>query len=172
MDHNIELSYGDTVKVTYNYSGIDDEWWLTDYTPTHFITEEFVDPDTFAVRGKDSLGCMDVRMLITADAIREYFNKSMTINNWKWGGNRKWSGLRTTKSPDYITYSQHTFGRAIDFIMKDISAQEIRDEIKSHQDHPAFRFITAIEDFPEMNWCHVDCRIWKKNEKGIMIFSK
>ena len=141
----------------------------THYKPVHFDTEELVDPYTFAHKGESSLGTMDVRILITADKIREYFGKSMTINNWKWGGPREWSGLRTKDSTYYSPYSQHSFGRAIDFLIEGIDAQEVRDEIKKNQDNDAFKYITRMEEFKTMSWVHVDCMNWNR-EKGIYVF--
>ena len=139
------------------------------YKPKHFITQEFVDKNTYSIRGEDSINNIDTRMLITMDRIREYFDKPITINNWKWGGDRSWSGLRTKDSKNFSQYSQHTFGRAIDFVMKGISAQEVRDEIKSHQDNKAFEFITRMEEFDGMQWIHIDCKNWNR-EDGIYVF--
>lgn len=171
MNETYNIQLGDSITVTVDDGWIDD-WYRDDYNPEHFVDEEFVDPSTFhrlSQKGLDVLGGMDIRMLITADEIREYFDKPMVINNWKWGGNRKWSGLRTKDSENFSYDSQHTYGRALDFYMKGISSQEIRDEIKSHYDVRAFRFITRMEEFDGMSWVHVDCKKWDKSN-GIYVF--
>lgn len=142
---------------------------LVYYKPEHFRVEEFVDPATFKRRGADALNDMDTRILITADEIRVYFNKKITINNWVWGKEREWSGLRTKDSPYFSYDSQHSFGRALDFLVDGIDAQEVRDEIKTHQDHHAFRFITRMEEFKGQSWCHIDCKNWDR-KNGIYVF--
>ena len=139
------------------------------YKPKYFQTEELVDPYTFAHKGEAALGTMDVRILITADNIREYFGRVMTINNWHIGGEREWSGLRTKDSTYYSPYSQHSFGRAIDFLIKGLDAQEVRDRIKADQNHKAFQYITRMENYPTMSWIHVDCMNWNR-ENGIYVF--
>lgn len=141
----------------------------TCYKPIHFCTEEFVDRKTFEQLGEAALGTMDVRILITADKIREYLGTSVTINNWKWGKDREWSGLRTVGSPFYSPYSQHSFGRAIDFIVNGMQAQSVRNLIKANPKHEAFQYITRMEEFPGMSWIHVDCCNWNK-ENGIFVF--
>ena len=141
------------------------------YKPIFFKPYEFVDKATYNKFGDNSLFLMDYRILITMDKIRSYFNKPITINNWKTGGNREWSGLRIPSSPYYSIYSQHSHGRAIDFIVKDIDASKVREAIKNNLHIEAFEYITAIEDFKDMSWVHVDCRNYDKFNKGLLIFS-
>jgi len=67
-------------------------WWSTPiitfrkpelyYEPKHFKIQEFVDRETYNMYGDSSIRFVDARIIITADKIREYFGKSMTINNW------------------------------------------------------------------------------------------
>jgi len=142
------------------------------YRPVKFKAYEFVDRNTYNKFGEDSLKVIDIRMLITMDRIRNYFGKPIIINNWKSGGNREWSGLRIYGTPYFSTYSQHSFGRAIDFIINGIDAQEVRNVIKKSSMITTFEYITSIEDFVGMNWIHIDCRNWDKTNKGLLIFSK
>ena len=140
------------------------------YKPHRFCTEEFVDKETFSKRGELAITTMDVRMLWTADAIRDYFDKSMVINNWKWDGNREWSGIRTGKSQWFSQYSQHTFGRALDFKIPSMDPAEIRQAIKkNHGKVEAFKYITRIEEFTGMSWVHIDCAC--VNSDKLVIFN-
>lgn len=141
------------------------------YKPKKFIAKEFVDPQTYSIRGEKSLELIDARMLWTMDELRNYFKKSITINNWCYGGERTWSGLRTTDSPYYSKYSQHTFGRAIDFIVSDMESAEVRAAIKKNFNKSQFKYITAIEDFDGMDWVHIDCRS-SDRKNGLQIFGR
>jgi len=153
-------------------------WWSTPmivfrkpelhYIPKYFKVQEFIDKSTYEKYGDYSLRFMDMRIIITADKIREYFGKRMTINNWLWKKNREWSGLRTAKSPYYSPYSQHSFGRAIDFLIEGVDANEVREEIIKHPWHDAFKYITTLED--DVSWVHADTRAYDKNKNGIFLF--
>lgn len=119
----------------------------------HFIIQELVDRKTFTAKGEAAWELIDSRLIETIDKLREKFGK-MTINNWNWGGNREWSGLRTKESPDYSPYSQHSFGRAVDIIPTEATVDEIREYIKANPEE--FSYIKGIEE--DVSWLHIDCR--------------
>ena len=124
------------------------------YKPKFFKTEELVDPDTFAAFGERSLMFLDIRVLKLIDAIRIYFNSPMTINNWHTGGGFKNRGFRNPKSTVGASYSQHRFGRAIDFDVRGKSAEQVRQIILKNQHIYPFTEITRME--LGINWVHVD----------------
>lgn len=134
------------------------------YQCKHFIIEELVPPHVYEERGRKAWELLDERMLRTIDAIRDHFGVSCTINNWKWGGNRKWSGLRTAESPYYSPYSQHTFGRAFDMLVGDLDAEEVRQEILKHREEK-FPHISGME--LNISWLHIDCR----NHTPVKVFN-
>ena len=125
------------------------------YKCTHFIIEELVSKGTFAARGEKAWQLLDDRLLITLDSLRKKYG-SMTVNNWKWGGDREWSCLRTVDSPWFSTYSQHSFGRAADIIFKDVTAEQVRQDILANKDDTAFEFINSFEE--ATSWLHIDVR--------------
>jgi hypothetical protein len=125
------------------------------YKCEHFVIEELVPPQVFKDRGEKAWQLLDDRMLITLDRLREKYG-SMTVNNWKWGGDREWSGLRTSDSPYYSKYSQHSFGRAADVIFKHITAEEVRQAILENPDDPTFELINSFEE--GVSWLHFDVR--------------
>lgn len=128
---------------------------LVYYKPKNFCAEEFVPPRVFHALGAHRvLLVMDLRILITADAIRDYFGRRVTINNWKWGGDRTLSGFRPADTPIGALWSQHKFGRAIDCLVDDVPAEEARQAILANRRR--FPLITVIED--DVSWLHVDCR--------------
>jgi hypothetical protein len=141
---------------------------LTVYNPEFFTVEEFVPRRVFEEYGKQSWWFIDTRIVWTADAIRDYFKKPFILNNWYRNGPYQYRGLRTIDSKDYSAMSQHSFGRALDGDVKDVSPDEVRQEIKSHSSDPHFRFITAVEE--SIDWLHVDCRTM--GQDGILFFTK
>ena len=92
------------------------------YIPEYFEAHEFVDRATYEKYGDRSLMFMDDRILRVVDNLRYAFDVSIKINDWKWGGNYEWSGLRTKESPWFNPYSQHSFGRALDIKVSGMTA--------------------------------------------------
>lgn len=125
------------------------------YKCKHFIIQELVSPGTYNARGEKAWQLLDGRMLITLDRLRERYGK-MIVNNWKWGGNREWSGLRTADSPWFSTYSQHSFGRAADVKFADVTAESVRQDILQNPDEFTFEFINSFEE--NTSWLHFDVR--------------
>lgn len=129
------------------------------YKPKHFKAQELVPKHIFELRGEKSLELIDERVIITLDTLRELLGKPITVNNWLWGGNRNWSGLRTAGFYSSIeafekSLSQHKYGRAVDFLVKGMSADEVREFIYKNKEK--FPYITFIET--EISWVHIDVR--------------
>lgn len=113
----------------------------------------------------------DWRVLWTADQLRERFGL-MYANDYEWGGQYKYRGFRPPTdlidwkhfnlyqkikaiSP-YTFTSQHCFGRALDVNFKDITAQEVIDDIKINYKQERYKYIRAVEE--GVSWFHFDCR--------------
>ena len=123
----------------------------------HFKIQELVPEHIYKARGEKSWELLDEKLLKTIDTLKEQFPKgSMTINNWLWGGNRNWSGLRTPDSPDYSETSQHTFGRAADMKFSAYDEADVRKFIINNPE--MFPYVKGIEDFKGMTWVHIDVR--------------
>jgi len=123
------------------------------YKCEHFKIQELVPEAVFEARGNKAWELLDPAALFALDQLRDRFGP-ITVNNWSIGGPRNWSGLRTSGSPYYSPYSQHTFGRAFDCIFSNTTAEEVRQEILANP-----------EDFPEItsmelgtSWLHFDVR--------------
>ncbi|MGL4475418.1 MAG: hypothetical protein ACRCT7_13350 [Shewanella sp.] len=129
------------------------------YKPKHFKTQELVPEHIYKARGEKALELIDERVLITIDTLREKLGCSITINNWMWGGNRNWSGLRTAgfyKSLQAYedSLSQHKYGRAVDMLVKGMEASQVRQFI--YDNKKDFPYVTFVET--DISWVHVDCR--------------
>lgn len=95
---------------------------------------------------------MDERILRTLDAIRTHYNRPVTVNNWHSGGSFRNRGFRPMIGTVGAKYSQHRFGRAVDFDVHGISAEQVRNDIRSG----LFPDVTCIEK--DVNWVHIDVR--------------
>ena len=124
-----------------------------EYKCEHFAIEELVPPQVAADRGQRAWQLLDPRALVTQDRLRERYGR-MTVNNYKFGGDRQWSGLRTPDSPWYRTYSQHSFGRAFDNIFSDVTVDEVREDILANPDDKTFEYIMRVE--MKTSWLHYD----------------
>lgn len=125
------------------------------YKCEHFSIHELVPPDVFNKRQEKAWELLDERLLITLDKLRERYGL-ITVNNYYWGKDREWSGLRTSDSPYYSPFSQHTFGRAADCLFSNISTEELRQEILANPTDPDFELIGSIE--LGVSWLHFDVR--------------
>jgi hypothetical protein len=125
------------------------------YRCKHFEIYELVTPDIFSARGDAAWELLDPRLLITVDAVRERFGRTI-INNWKSGGQYHESGLRVFGTSTGAKLSQHFFGRAADCKL-DIAPADACAYILSHRDE--FPYLTTMENTTATpTWLHVDVR--------------
>ena len=126
------------------------------YRPRYFSLEELVCPEIVEARGERAWELLDVYALVTLDQLRERFGK-MTVNDWHWDGQFKYSGLRPEGGSTGNWWSQHRFGRAFDIKPKETTPQEVHAEILKTQDKfPHLRVLEAIAATP--TWVHFDTR--------------
>lgn len=131
----------------------------------HFKIHELVPPKVYTARGEKAWSLIDPRLIIMIDELRNHFGRA-TINNYFWGGEREWSGLRTPESPYFSPYSQHTFGRAVDILFNDISSQDVRKALIANPDKwLTIAYSITLED--DVSWVHIDLR---NNKNGINLF--
>jgi len=123
------------------------------YKPKYFTWQELMPSAEYEPYW---LILMDERILITLDAIREHYKRPVTVNNWHRGGTFRNRGFRPMTGDVGAKYSQHRFGRAVDFDVQGISAEQVRNDIRSG----LFPEITCIER--NVNWVHIDVRNTKR----------
>lgn len=128
------------------------------YKCKHFKAHELVPPAIYEKFGERSFMFLDDRLLKLCDALREEFG-SATINNYKYGGDRVASGLRSPDSPYYSPTSQHTFGRAVDMLFKNVESETVRDHIKDVSNHWCITAgVESITLEDGVSWVHIDIR--------------
>ncbi len=142
----------------------------------YFKIQELVSKQTYEKYGEKSWIFLDERLILTLDALREYFNAPITVNNWLWGGNLQQRGLRTNcdeivknktlKNSLYV--SQHCLGKAVDFNVKN---HTVKDVYKVILENPkAFPYIKRIENINKTpTWVHID--IANTENENIIIFN-
>jgi predicted small metal-binding protein len=135
------------------------------YKCEYFDLEELFPPELMSLPDEYLWELMDENLLIVLDRLRIAIGKPIIINNWKTGGEFKWRGYRTNSCKIGAKKSPHKIGKGIDFDVKGMSAEEVRDYIVSHQ--KMFPEITRMEK--DVNWVHVDCMPHKY--KGLYLFN-
>lgn len=133
------------------------------YQCKHFAIHELVPPEVYKSRGNKAWELLDERLLETIDKLRDW-GGSITINNYNWGGKRKWSGLRTPESPYYSPTSQHSLGKAADLVFAEKTPEEVREHILSNRS--LYPYITGLE-LGTPTWTHIDVR----NYNGLKTFT-
>ena len=135
----------------------------------NFKLQEFVGPEIYANMGVKALQLIDFRIVELAQFIRDFFDTSMTINNWHTGNTYTERGLRDFNSPTGAKYSQHKFGRAIDFTLEGFTAEQVRSVILKNKKAFMDAGLTTIEaDTP--TWVHCDIRFTGLNDILIVPF--
>jgi len=123
----------------------------------HFTIKEFVDRATYRKYGTRSIWFVDKELIDQMNQLRELFGREITINNWATGGQFQWRGFRTSKSPEYSSYSSHSFGRAVDFDVKGLSAARARKKIIGWYKE-GILISKSINLETEITWVHLDIR--------------
>ena len=135
---------------------------------TYFELREFIPPIIWQRYGEKAIWFLDKRIFLLADFIRDRFKNPMIINNWTNGGVLTLRGFRPPETTIGSALSQHRFGRAIDFNIKDHTPEEIYKDINDNFDIYSKAGLTTVEDIAfTKTWTHVDIR--QHNENKLLI---
>ena len=88
----------------------------------HFITQELVSPEAFALYGDRCLAMFPAGVLDSLSALREAFGAPITCNDWHANGSHKYSGQRPQTCPIGAKNSQHKLWMAFDLRAHDMDA--------------------------------------------------
>lgn len=135
----------------------------------YFYLHEFVPRKVYKDLGDRSYLVMDPKMFNIAYYLRERFGPTI-INDWYWGGKRQYSGFRPQWATVGSLYSQHRFGRAIDAVFREVTAEEVREDIKNK---PLFWHDKLGIRRIEKDTSHLHVDIFKpRNSRGIVWINK
>lgn len=158
------------------------------YICRHFQIQELVSPRWHqAARNAGKLDllwqALDARVLRAVDLLRERFGP-LIVNNWAIGGPRGESGLRESDSATGALISPHKFGRAVDFVSRTVTPDEIyQDMVRCGGLEPGFRSradaraspwagVARIEYAPGMTWTHIDVADAGNDDGSIRVFAR
>lgn len=132
-----------------------------------FDLRELVDPEIWLEYGDSAIWFLDPKIIEFLNFSRKRYNKPITVNNWHYehvGKAFSERGFRTPQSATGATLSQHRFGRAMDYNVRDMTPNEVRADIMKHQDDFMQAGITTIEDGAfSPTWVHADRRYTRMN---------
>ena len=125
----------------------------------NFRLQEFVNEDAYKRLGDSAIWLLDPKIIKVAQKIRNHFDKPMDINTWMFRGKGKrlqWRGFRPSSYAKCAYFSQHKMGRAIDFNVSGISAEEVQEELQNASVQKTVGY-SAIE-VGTPTWTHIDIR--------------
>lgn len=143
------------------------EKYYTETASKYFELIELLSPKLITNYGQKALQLIDINLLKTLVAIREYYKVPMFINN----GTPDFDE-RIVRFPDSEVYSPGSRHSAVidakgnitkrsdacDFDVKGMTAEQVRNDIRKNL--APFTLITAIEK--GVGWVHIDLRKCKK----------
>lgn len=150
------------------------------YLTKHFIAQEYICKEIYnSLPNKNfSFFLIDARILVFQELLRFLTNKQIIINNYIFGGKFNNRGLRNQNSGIGAKYSQHNFGRATDFDVLSISADDVRkiiienwEEIKIFEDRNKIHdFIKNIKNILKYNLYLYNIFKSTNNKIGLNLF--
>jgi hypothetical protein len=140
----------------------------------YFCIEEFVSEAVYKKYGETAWQFLSIRLLHTMLIIRKELGKSITINNWKWGGKFDERGLRENTCSMVMkknrlgkTYlSAHVLGSAVDFDVKGMNAMDVRIWLVGSASKLPYKIRLENEmKGKQISWVHLDVYSNAKNDK-------
>lgn len=109
--------------------------------------------------------CWRPEILWTADRLRETYGP-VIINDYSFGGHWQYCGWRPQVPPPgekWAEWTQHAWWNALDMHFRNVTAEEVRQDIKANKWPVVFQHIRCIED--GVSWLHIDGR----NYDGLLV---
>lgn len=125
----------------------------------YFTVKELVCPHVYNKFKEQSWQFLSTEILSTIYNIRtKILKQPMIVNNWALKGPYSQRGLRCNmcnlvKDKTSVYMSAHCLGKGIDFSVKGVTAENIRNQIKSNLDK--LEYPIRLEE--GTTWVHVDC---------------
>lgn len=132
-------------------------------TPTkispHFFFHEFFSRGMWQIHDETFLRkLLDDRLVLIMERIRTGLGKTVSINTWWWAsGTSQYRGFRPHSSTVGALYSQHKLGRGVDFKVKGMTANKVREYILANEAEFLSMGVTRLEDGRDAaTWVHID----------------
>ena len=125
---------------------------------TNFSVKELVDPETVKAMGEVRAANTVHQVLVdTLEDLKDALEGApITVNDYEWGGNFRYSGVRPYTYLEGAKFSSHRYGNTADCKFKDLTATWVQRYIMSHQDD--FPNIVRMEDVTiTKTWLHIEC---------------
>jgi len=145
----------------------------------YFKIQEFVSKKVYSKYGEGAWQFMCPRLLHTMLIVRKELNKPITINTWANGGKFSQRGLRSNLSSIFMSkfkkgrmyLSAHVMGKAVDFDVKGMTAEDVRMWIKKNEKLFPYKIrLEHIMNGKPVNWVHIDV-LWNKKNNHIYLFN-
>lgn len=140
----------------------------------YFDIQELVCTHCYSKFGETSWQFISTELLSTIYVLRtKIFNKPITINTWKTGGQFSQRGLRCNmcqlvKNKSSIYLSAHCLGKAIDFNVKDLDSNTVNNIVR--QNAELFEYPIRLEANTN-GWSHIDVYQPKDSSKKLLEFN-
>ncbi len=143
--------------------------------PYGFTIAELVCPEVYHRFGERAWMFFDTKLLIVLSQIRERINKQIFVNNWQVHGTYTQRGLRCnlcsivqSKTDSGVLYmSAHRLGKAVDFDVEGLVAEEVRQWIIKNK--TIWAYPLRLEE--DVNWVHMDLFDTDNDQKVTMFKS-
>jgi len=145
----------------------------------YFKIQELVSPKVFKKYGETAWQFMCPRLLHSLLVVRVLIDKPITVNNWHLGGKFSQRGLRSNMGSIFMSkfkkgtmyLSGHVLGKAVDFDVEGMTAVEVRDWLKQHDEVLPFkiRLENNMNGRP-ISWVHLDV-IWNMANPKVYKFN-
>jgi len=119
--------------------------------------QELIPKDVYLRDGNRSKNYIDPRLPIILERIRLLCgNKPMTLNDWYWGGRFNLRGYRPPECTIGASKSMHKQGKAADFTIKGMTAEQVRKVIRANAEELMALGLTRMEK--DVSWVHIDLK--------------
>ncbi len=123
----------------------------------HFDIRELVSPDMWETFRADSVKFIDDRIIALLERIRELSGgRSITVNNWHRGGKFRYRGYRPESCNTGARNSMHRQGKAVDFDISGMTAEQSRQLIRDNQTELMRLGLRRMER--GVPWVHIDLK--------------
>lgn len=119
--------------------------------------QELVPKDVYLRYGDGAVRFIDQRLPAILERIRELCGgRAMTLNDWYYGGRFNLRGFRPANCTTGAPKSQHKLGKAADFTIKGMTADQVRQVIRNNAVELMQMGLTRIEI--GISWVHIDLK--------------